>query len=88
MLKRYGDAVHWSRECISRQPSQQWPRVNLACAYAQSGQLEEASAAAAEVLRINPRFTIETSKRILVFKDPKDLEHHIDGQRKAGLPES
>jgi adenylate cyclase len=88
MLKRYGDAAHWSRECISRQPSQQWPRVNLACAYAQSGQLEEARAAAAEVLRINPHFTIETSKRVLVFKDPKDLEHHIDGQRKAGLPES
>jgi adenylate cyclase len=88
ILKRYGDAGHWNRECISRQPSQQWPHVTLACAYAQSGQLEEARAAAAEVLRINPGFTIETSKRILVFKDPKDLEHHIDGQRKAGLPES
>jgi len=88
ILKRYGDAVHWNRECISRQPSQQWPHVTLACAYAQSGRLGEARAVAADVLRINPGFTIETSKRILVFKDPKDLEHHIDGMRKAGLPAS
>ena len=88
MLKRYGDAVHWCRECISRGPRLQWPRVMLACAYAQSGQLEEARAEAAEVLRINPGFTIESSKRMLVYKDPKDLEHSIDGMRKAGLPES
>jgi adenylate cyclase len=88
ILKRYGDSVRWSRECISRQPSQQWPHVNLACAYAQARQLEEARAAAAEVLRINPGFTIETAKRILAFKNPKDLEHHVDGMRKAGLPQS
>ena len=59
-----------------------------ASAYAQLGQFEEARAAAAEVLRINPNFTIESSKRIFVYKDPKDLEHDIDGMRKAGLPES
>jgi hypothetical protein len=37
--------------------------------------------------RINPGFTMESSKRILVYKDPEDLEHCIDGMRKAGLPE-
>src|SRR5262249_43507809 len=42
MLKRYGDAVHWHRESASRQPRLQWPHVWLACAYAQSGQFEEA----------------------------------------------
>jgi adenylate cyclase len=89
MRKRYGDAVHWCRECISRQPITQWPHVTLACAYAQLGQLEEAGAAVAEVLRVNPGFTIESLKRnILVYKDPKDLEHYVDGMRKAGLPES
>jgi adenylate cyclase len=89
MRKRYGDAVHWCRECISRQPITQWPHVTLACAYAQLGQLEEAGAAVAEVLRVNPGFTIESLKRnILVYKDPQDLEHYVDGMRKAGLPES
>jgi hypothetical protein len=41
-----------------------------------------------EVLRINPVFTIESSKRFLVYKDPKDLEHYIDGMSKARLPEA
>jgi len=60
----------------------------LAFAYAQSGGLEEARKEAAEVLRINPGFTIESWKRVLVYKDPKDVEHRLDGMRKAGLPES
>jgi adenylate cyclase len=88
MLKRYGDAVHWCCECISRQPSQLWPHVTLAAAYAQLGQREEARAAAAEVLRINLGFTIESANHILVYKDPKDREHLIDGMRKAGMPEA
>jgi tetratricopeptide (TPR) repeat protein len=88
ILKRYREAVHWWREQISRQPVAPWASVGLACAYAQLGQLEEMRAAAAEVLRINPGFTIESSKRILVYKDPQDLEHYVDGMRKAGLPES
>jgi adenylate cyclase len=66
----------------------QLPRTWLASAYAQLGQIEEARAEAAEVLRINPGFTIEGYKRLLVFKDPKDLEHRLDGMRKAGLPET
>jgi len=42
---------------------------------------------ATEVLRINPGFTIESFKRLAVYKDPKDAEHRIDGLRKAGLLE-
>jgi hypothetical protein len=75
------------RECASRHPGMQWPHLSLAAAYAQSGQLEEARAEAAEVLRINPSFTIESWKPILVYKNPEDFEHRIGGARKAGLPE-
>jgi adenylate cyclase len=88
MLKRYGEAVRSLRECASRLPNLQWPHVWLAGAYAQSGQLEEARKEVAEVLRINPEFTIERYKRLVVYKDPKDAEHRIDGLRKAGLPET
>jgi adenylate cyclase len=87
MLKRYGEAVRWLRECTLRLPNNQWPHVWLASAYAQSGQVDEAGKEAAEVLRINPGFTIEGFKRHAVYKDPKDAEHRIDGLRKAGLPE-
>jgi len=53
-----------------------------------SPQLEEARAEAGEVLRINPGFTIERYKRLVLDKDPKDVQHRLDGLRKAGLPES
>jgi adenylate cyclase len=68
----------------------QSPHLTLAAAYAQLGQFEEARAEAAEVIRINPGFTIEGYKRfiLMVYKDPKDAEHRLDGLRKAGLPES
>jgi adenylate cyclase len=88
MLKRYGEAVRLFRESALRLPNLQWPHLMLAATYAQLGQLEEARAEAAEVLRINPRFTIESWKRLNVCKDPKDAEHRLDGLRKAGLPET
>jgi adenylate cyclase len=88
MLKRYGEAVSLLRECASRYPNLQWPHHWLAATYAQAGQLEEARKEAAEVLKIDPGFTIERHKRIMVHKNLKDLEHRLDGLRKAGLPES
>src|SRR5215831_8148652 len=88
MLKRYGEAVRWLRECTLCMPNVQWPHAWLAAGYARLGQLEEAGAEAADVLRINPAFTIESWKCTTPFKDPKDLEHLVDGLRKAGLPET
>jgi adenylate cyclase len=88
MLKRYPEALRWLRECALRLPNMQVPRIWLASAYAQLGQIEEARKEAAEVLRINPGFTIEGFGRILPYKDPKDVEHRVDGMRKAGLPET
>jgi adenylate cyclase len=88
MLKRYGDAVRWLRECTSRLPNLQSHRLWLAAAYAQSEQLEQARAVAVEVLRINPAFTIERWRRLAVHKNPQDADHRIDGLRKAGLPEA
>jgi adenylate cyclase len=60
----------------------------LAAIYAQLGKLEEARAEAAEVLRIEPKWTIEgTQARLYGFKRPEDAEHFLDGLRRAGLPE-
>ena len=87
MLMRYSEAVPPLRECASRLPNLRIVQLWLAAAYAQLGQLAEARAAAAEVLRIEPGFTIERRRRTAVYKDPKDAEHFFDGLRKAGLPE-
>jgi hypothetical protein len=38
-------------------------------------------------MRINPGFTIESAKRVVVYEDSKDVEHRLDGMGKAGLSE-
>jgi adenylate cyclase len=68
MLKGYGEAVRLCREWASRMPGLQFAHLWLAAAYAQSGRLQEARAEAAEVLRINPGFTIQGRKRSAPWK--------------------
>jgi adenylate cyclase len=61
--------------------------IFLAASLAQLGQLDEARAEAAEVLRIDPKYTIAgTARRLALFKRPEDAVHMFDGLRKAGLP--
>jgi adenylate cyclase len=88
MLKEYSQGLPPLRECTSRAPNMRQGHVWLAANLAQSGQLDEARAEAAEVLRIDPKYTIDgTQRRLALFKRPEDVEHLLDGLRKAGLPE-
>jgi len=61
------------------------PHLNLAVIYSEMGREEEARAEAAEVLRINPNFSLEVARQVLPIKDPADLERYLAGLRKAGL---
>jgi adenylate cyclase len=87
MLKRYPEAIPPLRECVWRMPNFRIMKLWLAAAYAQAGQLAEARAAADDVRRIEPGFTIERWKTTAVYKNQEDAEHLFDGLRKAGLPE-
>jgi adenylate cyclase len=88
MLKQYAKALSLLRDIVSRSPKVRTGHVLLAATYAQMGKLEEARAAAAEVIRLEPTYTIGGIARPTAsFKDPKDDEHYFDGLRKAGLPE-
>jgi adenylate cyclase len=87
MLKRYKEAAQTLQVYPSRAPNVRILPLWLAAANAQLGQLAEAKAEAAEVLRIEPGFTIERWKCTVPYKNPQDAEHLFDGLRKAGLPE-
>jgi adenylate cyclase len=88
MLKQYAQAERVLRDCVSRAPRLRPVHTWLAATYAQMGRREEARAEAAEVLRIQPNFTIAgTARRIAVFKSARDNKHFVEGLRKAGLPE-
>ena len=88
MRKQYSQALPLLRECVSRTPNLRVAHCWLGATYAQLGSIEKARAEAAEVVRIDPKWTIEgAGSQLSSFKRPEDTEHYFDGLRKAGLPE-
>jgi hypothetical protein len=57
----------------------------LAVIYSELEQQEEARAEAAEVLRLNPNFSLEVFKQRLPYKDQTESERILTALRKAGL---
>ena len=88
MLKQHTQALSLLRDYVAQVPTFRAGHGLLAATYARLGQMDEARAQAAEVLRLGPGFTISGAGRTLsAFKDPEDDKHFFNGLRKAGLPE-
>jgi adenylate cyclase len=82
---RYEDAVAQVKKAIEREPRDIVSYIVLAATYSMAGREKEGRAAAAEVLKINPKFSLESYARIQPYKDPAPKERLIDSLRKAGL---
>ncbi len=82
---RYEEGIAALKNTISRNPNYWLAHLHLTATYSQLGRGEEAQAEAAEVLRINPTFSLEGWGRILPFKDQAVLERYLAALRKAGL---
>jgi adenylate cyclase len=82
--KRYDEAI---RSINQKNPLQSWDHATLAIAHAYLGRDPEAREEAALVVRMQPNFSIAGYAVTAPYKNPKDLEHMIEGMRKAGLPE-
>jgi len=81
---QYEEAVAAYKRVLHRNPDDVRAHTGLAATYSLLGREEEARAAAAEVLRIEPKFSVEYLKT-LPFKNKADTERLIDALRKAGL---
>ena len=82
---RYEEAIAPLQRYLSRYPNILRAHLTLAAVYSELGQDAEARAEAAEVLRLNPKFSLEVHKQRMPIKDPAVLERHIAALRKAGL---
>ena len=80
-------AVHEYKKAIQLQPDDMFSHLNLALYYVKLGRKADAHAEAAEVLRINPKFSAENYAKQIALKDEASKKLLIDGMRKAGLPE-
>jgi tetratricopeptide (TPR) repeat protein len=84
---RIEEAIIALKKAVERAPNYLWAHLNLLAAYMMIGREQEGHAEAAEVLRINPGFSIEQFARTTVIKDRKRVETIAQALRKAGLPD-
>jgi len=87
MTGQYKEAIAACMKAIEMSPSNLTAHVYLTSAYSLSGREQEARTEAEEVLRIDPKFSLEYQAGRFPFKNKKDLEHLIGALRKAGLPD-
>ena len=86
-MERYEDAITVLKKALHYQPDFLVAHVRLAGCYAALGREEEAHAEAAEVLRLNPKFSVKKYAKRSAIRDKAEKERFIDALRKAGLPE-
>jgi TolB-like protein/Tfp pilus assembly protein PilF len=82
---RYAEAQAPLQRYLSHYPNILYIHLMLAVVYSELGQAAEARAEAAEVLRLNPQFSLEIHRQRVPIKDPAMLERHLAALRKAGL---
>jgi adenylate cyclase len=82
---RFEESIASFRRVLIRNPDFLPTRLVLAVIYTALGWEEEARVEAAEILRINPHFSLEVVRQTVPFKDQEGLERLLDGLRKAGL---
>jgi adenylate cyclase len=70
---------------LSRYPNILGAHLTLAAVYSELGREAEARVEAAEVLRLNPQFSLVVHKQRVPIKDPTVLERHLTALRKTGL---
>jgi adenylate cyclase len=84
---RLQEAATLYKKSLERAPKDFWMHAQLAAIYIEMGRDEEARAAAAEVLRINPKFSIELYAKTSIMKDRSVVDKYSEAMRKAGLPD-
>jgi len=79
------EAIAMCEKGIKREPDNLVGRVTIAAVYGACGRGAEARKEATEVLRINPKFTVESFMGNTPYKNPSDRDRIAQGLRKAGL---
>ena len=79
---RHEEAIATLKKAIQKAPKDYLSRLTIIRAYIFAGRQEEAQAEAAEVLRLNPKFSLENYAKKMTGKDK---ERSLEAFRRAGL---
>jgi adenylate cyclase len=80
----YEKAIEAAKRALQSEPNTTFPYATLAISYIRLGREEEARAAAAEILRINPKWSLDRYAKNAPYTQPQ-VERNIEDLRKAGL---
>jgi adenylate cyclase len=85
MTGRFEEAVSAYNKALQRAPDNIFAHLGLAATYIIMGREQEARAEAAEILRISPKFSVDSYAKRLTYKDQSVIDNYVDALRKAGL---
>jgi tetratricopeptide (TPR) repeat protein len=86
--KRHELAAEWAEKAVRVPNSHYWANAALVAALGHLNRPDEARSAVAGLQRRRPGFSCSFAKDHLFYvKDSAQVEHYIEGLRKAGLPE-
>jgi adenylate cyclase len=85
MTEQFDESIATWKKALQANPNFLLAHVFLAACYSSSGRDAKAAAAAKEVLRINPKFDVESYAKTLPYKNKTDIEREAEALRKAGL---
>jgi adenylate cyclase len=85
MIGQYHESIATWKKALNESPDYLPAHAFLAACYISLDRDVEASAAAKEVLRINPKFSLESYAKTLPYKNKADIERYMAALRKAGL---
>jgi adenylate cyclase len=79
------EAVSAFKKAIQRSPDNIFAHIKLTATYSLMGREKEARAEAAEVHRINPKFSVNQWAKMTPSKDQSVVDKNVNALRKAGL---
>jgi adenylate cyclase len=85
MTGRLEEAVSEYKKGLQRAPESIPAHTHLAATYSMMGREKEAHAEAAQVLKINPKFSLDYWAKVLPYKDQSVTDRLVAALRKAGL---
>ncbi|MEN8250947.1 MAG: adenylate/guanylate cyclase domain-containing protein [Bacteroidota bacterium] len=85
MMGQYEEAISECKKGLQRFPDDLFTHMVLVVSYIETGNVEGARKSAAEVLRINPKISLDWCGKILHWKNKDIVARWIDDLRKVGL---
>jgi adenylate cyclase len=82
---RFEEAISAYKKALQRSPDNMFSHLGLVVTYSMMGREKEARAEAAEVLRVNPKFSLDYYEKTFTYKDQSAKEKGFAALRKAGL---